>query len=129
MIPYPNINPDLVTIGPLHVRWYGLMYVLGFLAGYILVQRQDRSRQLGLVGTTAQDLIFYIAIGLIVGARLGYVVFYDYSQYMTYLTNPWRLLPPGMAECPSMAVFWAQHSPPGGSVAVAGFPSWPSLTV
>jgi phosphatidylglycerol---prolipoprotein diacylglyceryl transferase len=92
MIPFPNISPDAVVIGPIHIRWYGLMYVLGFLAAYFLIQRQDRSRQMGLVGNTAQDLIFYIAVGLIVGARLGYVVFYDYSQYMTYLENPLEII-------------------------------------
>ncbi len=92
MIPYPRINPDVFSIGPLHVRWYGLMYVLGFLAAYFLVQRQDRSRQMGLVGNTAQDLIFYLAIGLIVGARLGYVVFYDYNEYLTYLQNPLEII-------------------------------------
>jgi phosphatidylglycerol---prolipoprotein diacylglyceryl transferase len=92
MIPYPHINPDAIAIGPLHVRWYGLMYVLGFLAAYFLVQKQDRSRQMGLVGATAQDLIFYIAIGLIIGARLGYVVFYDYNEYMTYLKNPLEII-------------------------------------
>lgn len=92
MIPYPHINPDVIAIGPLHVRWYGLMYVMGFLAAYFLVQRQDRSRQMGLVGATAQDLIFYIAIGLIVGARLGYIVFYDYNEYLTYLKNPLEII-------------------------------------
>jgi phosphatidylglycerol:prolipoprotein diacylglycerol transferase len=92
MIPYPHINPDVFAIGPLHVRWYGLMYVMGFLAAYFLVQRQDRSRQMGLVGATAQDLIFYIAIGLIVGARLGYIVFYDYNEYLTYLKNPLEII-------------------------------------
>lgn len=63
MIPYPNINPELIAIGPLRIRWYGLMYVMGFLAAYFLIQRQERSRQLGLVGNTAQDLIFYLALG------------------------------------------------------------------
>ena len=92
MIPYPHIDPDLIAIGPIRVRWYGLMYVLGFLAAYILVQRQERSRQMGLVGNTAQDLIFYLAIGLIVGARLGYIVFYDYNEYLTYLQNPLEIL-------------------------------------
>ena len=92
MIPYPRIDPDIIAIGPFHVRWYGIMYVLGFLAAYFLVQKQDRSREMGLVGHTAQDLIFYLAIGLIVGARLGYVFFYDYSAYATYLRNPLEII-------------------------------------
>jgi phosphatidylglycerol:prolipoprotein diacylglycerol transferase len=92
VIPYPNIDPDLISIGPIHIRWYGIMYVVGFFAAYFLVQKQERSRQLGLVGTVAQDLIFYIAIGLIVGARLGYVLFYQYDDYMFYLKHPLEIL-------------------------------------
>ena len=85
MIPYPQIDPDLVTIGPIHIRWYGVMYVLGFVAAYFFIQRQERSRQVGLVGVVAQDLVFYLAIGLIVGARLGYLVFYQYHSYLSLL--------------------------------------------
>ncbi len=88
MIPYPRINPDIITIGPIHIRWYGLMYVLGFVAGYFLIQKQKRSKEVGLVGTVAQDLIFYLAIGLVVGARLGYVIFYQYNNYGHFLTHP-----------------------------------------
>lgn len=88
MIPYPRINPDIIAIGPIHIRWYGLMYVLGFVAGYFLIQKQKRSKEVGLVGTVAQDFIFYLAIGLVVGARLGYVIFYQYSNYWHYLTHP-----------------------------------------
>jgi len=40
MIPFPNIDPVIFSLGPLHVRWYGLMYVLGFMASYFLVRRQ-----------------------------------------------------------------------------------------
>ncbi len=88
MIPYPNIDPVLIQIGPVRIRWYGLMYVLGFAASYFLIQKQKRSREIGLTGQTAQDLIFYLAIGLIVGARLGYVLFYQYTDYSMYLKNP-----------------------------------------
>jgi phosphatidylglycerol---prolipoprotein diacylglyceryl transferase len=92
MIPYPNINPDLFSIGPVHVRWYGVMYVLGFIAAYFLIQKQQRSKEIGLVGTTAQDLIFYLAIGLIVGGRLGYLLFYEYNDFMPYIKNPLEII-------------------------------------
>jgi len=88
MIPYPHISPDLITIGPLHIRWYGLMYVAGFVTGYFLIQRQERSREMGLVGPVAQELVFTLAIGLIVGARLGYLLFYQYMDLTYYLTHP-----------------------------------------
>jgi len=80
MIPYPNIDPELFSIGPIKIRWYGLMYVLGFLGAYLLIPRQKRSREIGLQGAVAQDLIFYLALGLIVGARLGYILFYQFNN-------------------------------------------------
>jgi len=92
MIPYPNINPDLITIGPLRIRWYGVMYVLGFVASYFLIQRQERSRQIGLVGPVVQDLIFYLAVGLIIGGRLGYIIFYEFNNYGAYLSNPLEIV-------------------------------------
>jgi phosphatidylglycerol:prolipoprotein diacylglycerol transferase len=92
MIPYPNINPDIFSIGPVHVRWYGVMYVLGFIAAYFLIQKQQRSKEIGLVGTTAQDLMFYLAIGLIAGGRLGYIIFYEYNDLMPYIKNPLEII-------------------------------------
>ena len=77
MIPYPKISPDIFSIGPVHVRWYGVMYVIGFIAAYLLIPKQERSKQIGLVGTAAQDLVFYLAIGVIAGGRLGYILFYE----------------------------------------------------
>jgi len=88
LIPYPRIDPDLISIGPLRIRWYGVMYVLGFVSAYILISRQKRCQQLGLAGPAAQDLIFYLAVGLIIGARLGYVIFYQYTDYAFYLKHP-----------------------------------------
>ncbi|MGV8073880.1 MAG: prolipoprotein diacylglyceryl transferase [Syntrophobacteraceae bacterium] len=92
MIAYPQIDPDLFSIGPIHVRWYGMMYVIGLVAGYLLIERQKRSREIGLTGHTAQDLVFYLALGLIVGARLGFIIFYQYNYYLTYIKNPLEII-------------------------------------
>ena len=102
MIPYPNINPEIVSfgpydiaghsIGPIAIKWYGLMYVLGFIMSYFLIQKQERSRQMGLVGTVAQDLIFYLAVGLIVGGRLGYILFYEYNSFDGYFRHPLEII-------------------------------------
>ena len=88
MIPYPNISPDVFSIGPVHVRWYGVMYVIGFIAAYFLIQKQERSKQVGLVGTTAQDLIFYLAIGVIAGGRLGYILSTNIMNLCYYIKHP-----------------------------------------
>ena len=92
MLPYPKIDPVIIGIGPFKLRWYGLMYVLGFLSAYFLIARQRRARFLGLQGKTLQDLIFYLAIGLIVGARLGYVLFYQFPDLGSYVRHPLEII-------------------------------------
>ena len=92
MLPYPKINPNIIEIGPFKLRWYGLMYVLGFVSCYFLIGKQRRARDLGLVGAQLQDLIFSLAIGLILGARLGYVLFYQFSNYTYYLQHPLEII-------------------------------------
>jgi phosphatidylglycerol:prolipoprotein diacylglycerol transferase len=92
MIPYPHINPDIFRIGPVQVRWYGLMYVLGFLASYLLIPRQARSKAIGLVGSTMDTFIFYIFIGLLAGARLGYILFYQYHDLGAFLHDPVEII-------------------------------------
>ncbi len=92
MIPYPHIDPDLISLGPIRIRWYGLMYVLGFIASYLLIPRQDRAREIGLDEETTQDLIFYLIIGLVVGARCGYLIFYQYPNAAFYLHHPLEII-------------------------------------
>lgn len=92
MLPYPKINPNIIEIGSIKVQWYGMMYVLGFLASYFLISRQRRARLLGLEGTQLLGLIIALAFGLIVGARLGDVVFYQSYLYSYYLYNPIEII-------------------------------------
>lgn len=92
MLTFPHINPNIIEIGPLKVRWYGLMYVLGFLASYFLIPVQKRSREIGLTGKNLQDLIFYLALGLVIGARLGYILFYQYPAFPFYLHHPLEII-------------------------------------
>jgi phosphatidylglycerol:prolipoprotein diacylglycerol transferase len=68
------------------------MYVLGFLASYFLIGRQRKAQRLGLIGAQLQDLIFSLAIGLIIGARLGYVLFYQFSNFTYYLEHPLEII-------------------------------------
>jgi phosphatidylglycerol:prolipoprotein diacylglycerol transferase len=92
MLPFPRINPNLIEIGPFQIRWYGLMYVLGFLAGYFLISCQQKARELDLQGGKLQDLIFFIALGLIVGARLGYILFYQFPDFSIYMKHPLEII-------------------------------------
>lgn len=82
MLIHPDFDPVAFSLGPLHVRWYGLMYLLGFLAGWAL--GRYRVKQPGSGWTTAQmdDLVFYVALGAILGGRIGYVLFYSFSNFL-----------------------------------------------
>ena len=92
MLTFPKISPNIIEIGPFQIRWYGLMYVLGFLASYFLIARQARARRLGLQGAQLQNLIFFLAIGLIIGARLGYILFYQFPNLSDYLKHPLEII-------------------------------------
>jgi len=79
---YPEFDPILLEIGPLAVRWYGLMYLLGFAGAWWL--GRVRARRPGSVLTEQQldDLIFYGALGVILGGRLGYLFFYSFDAWL-----------------------------------------------
>ena len=85
---YPEIDPIIFSIGVLKIRWYGLMYLFGFIAAMLLARK--RSQQLGSPITTLQveDLIFYSMLGVILGGRLGYVFFYGWQQL---IVDPWYI--------------------------------------
>jgi phosphatidylglycerol:prolipoprotein diacylglycerol transferase len=89
MIPYPNISPEIVRIGPFAIRWYGLMYLIGFVSSYLLVER-DVKHAGGKIGGRPADPEFlssfytWLIVGLLLGARLGYVLFYDLGVYVTH---------------------------------------------
>lgn len=89
MIEFNSIDPVAVRIGPLAIRWYGLMYLLGFGAAWWLGRR--RTVQPGAPVTAAQmdDLLFYGALGVILGGRIGYMLFYGREQL---LDDPLSLL-------------------------------------
>ncbi len=88
MLPYPHIDPVIVQIGPLAVRWYGVMYLAGFAAGYLIIRHLARWRGLALKGEAVSDLLFYCVVGVILGGRLGYALFYNFSFY---LHAPWKV--------------------------------------
>jgi phosphatidylglycerol:prolipoprotein diacylglycerol transferase len=84
-----NIDPILVELGPIKVGWYGLMYVFGFAASYLLVRYQMKKKDFGLLKPEVENLYFYLILGLMIGARLGYVLFYDLK---VYLAHPFEIL-------------------------------------
>ncbi len=85
MIIHPDFDPVALSIGPLSIHWYGLMYLCGFASGILLGQYRAGQPASTWQKNEVIDLVFYIALGIIAGGRLGYVLFYNLSFY---LTNP-----------------------------------------
>ncbi len=84
MFTYPNIDPVIFSLGPLQVRWYGLMYIFGFLATYLLVGYQTRKFHWQLLLKHLDNLNLALIAGVILGGRLGYVVFYNLPYYLQH---------------------------------------------
>lgn len=89
MIVFPDINPVAFSIGPVHVHWYGLMYLLGFALAWGLAHWRAKHYALPWTSEEIADLIFYSAVGVIIGGRLGYMLFYSSAEW---LIKPWLIL-------------------------------------
>ncbi len=92
---YPQIDPIALSIGPLHIHWYGLMYLFGFLFVWLLglyrVNKTDWTRQ------QLEDLLFYGAVGVIIGGRVGYAIFYDFQANLENPLNIFKIWQGGMS--------------------------------
>lgn len=88
ILPFPDIDPVLVRIGPLAIHWYGLGYVVGILFGWWYARRLVADARLwahGRAPMSAADLddfLVWAAIGIVAGGRLGYILFYDLARYL-----------------------------------------------
>ncbi len=98
MLTYPDIDPVLLQIGGLKIHWYGVMYLLGFSSAWWLGIIQTK-RQWAAFKTTEQvsDLIFYSAIGVVLGGRLGYVLFYNLPVYIAHPLDIFKIWQGGMS--------------------------------
>src|SRR3989338_6105590 len=88
MLAYPYIDPVAFSLGPIKVHWYGLMYLLAFLLAWGLALWRTKKYQLDWNAEQIQDLVFYGALGAIIGGRIGYMLFYDLPQL---ISQPWVL--------------------------------------
>lgn len=86
MLPYHNINPEIVSF-PLFgiefsVRWYGLLYVISFIIAYFLYRPFLKKKEVEIDRDKYESLLFYVMLGVILGGRLGYILFYNFRFYM-----------------------------------------------
>jgi phosphatidylglycerol:prolipoprotein diacylglycerol transferase len=89
MMTYPDIDPVLLAVGPLRIHWYGAMYLVGFVGGWWLGRLRAGRPDSGWDVRHVDDLLFYIVLGVVLGGRLGYALFYGYADL---LRDPLTLL-------------------------------------
>ncbi|MEN8168938.1 MAG: prolipoprotein diacylglyceryl transferase [Pseudomonadota bacterium] len=85
---YPNIDPVALSLGPLKIHWYGITYLIAFATAWWLGRYRARQSNSGWKVGQIEDLIFYGALGVVLGGRIGYVLFYNFSAF---LDNPLML--------------------------------------
>lgn len=82
---YPDISPIIFSIGPFALRWYSMAYLIGILAGWWLVSVRAKKYNLPLNKKNLEDIAFYMTLGIILGGRIGYVLFYGQA---VFINNP-----------------------------------------
>jgi len=97
MFVYPHPDPVALSIGPLHVRWYGLMYLVGFLSAWWLGRRRAAQPGSTWTPTEMDDFIFYCALGVILGGRLGWMLFYGTERIFADPLSVLRIWEGGMS--------------------------------
>lgn len=97
MLNYPDINPIAIKVGPLAVHWYGIMYLIGFIGGWWVLRLNIRRKKLPWTSEQLADLLFYVALGVVLGGRAGYVLFYNFWFYVSHPLQIFTLSSGGMS--------------------------------
>jgi phosphatidylglycerol:prolipoprotein diacylglycerol transferase len=102
ILTFPHIDPVLISIGPLAVRWYALAYIVGIIAGWIYARAIIASPKLWggpapLTVAAYDDFIVWITLGIILGGRIGYVLFYNFSHFREHPSEILQLWNGGMS--------------------------------
>lgn len=102
-LPFPDIDPVIIHLGPLAVHWYGLGYVVGILFGWWYAKRLVSTPRLWPNGQAPitpndiDDLLVWAALGIVLGGRIGYILFYDLSRYLAHPTDIFAIWQGGMS--------------------------------
>ncbi|CAB3682266.1 prolipoprotein diacylglyceryl transferase [Trinickia soli] len=100
MLIHPDFDPVAIHFGPLAVRWYGLMYLVGFILAVVIGRLRLRLPHVAAQGWTARDIddiLFYGVLGTILGGRLGYVLFYKADYYFAHPLDIFKVWQGGMS--------------------------------
>ncbi len=95
---YPDLDPVALALGPIKIHWYGLMYLVGLAGGWALARRRIRKRaDLGWTAQQVDDLLFYCAVGVVAGGRIGYILFYNFDAWVDDPLRLFRVWEGGMS--------------------------------
>ena len=97
MLSYPQINPVALDLGVIKIHWYGLMYLVGIGGAWLLASRRLKDFDPAWSKEKLSDLVFWVAMGVILGGRLGYVLFYDLAAYVAEPLKILRVWEGGMS--------------------------------
>lgn len=97
MLTYPTINPVALSLGPLDIHWYGVMYLIGFVGGWWLARLRARRPESSWTKQQVDDLVFYVVLGVILGGRLGYILFYGFENLLADPLSLFRIWEGGMS--------------------------------
>jgi len=119
-LPFPAIDPVLVSFGPIAIRWYALAYIIGILLGWLYARAIIRREQLWaspvpMTVSDYDDFVLWVTLGIILGGRIGYVLFYNPSYFATHPLESFQLWKGGMSfhggflGCVLAVVLFARH--------------------
>lgn len=97
MFVYPHINSVAFSVGPIKVHWYGIMYLLGFLSAWVLLNRRADQSRGAWTREQIGDVVFYAALGVVLGGRIGYMLFYDFWPFIYHPLTLFRVWDGGMS--------------------------------
>ena len=126
MLLHPNFDPVAIAVGPVEVHWYGLMYLFAFALGWWLGRIRTRDAWRGWSRDNVGDVLFYVALGVVVGGRLGYMLFYDLERLLAYPLSVFVIWRGGMSFHGGLlgvmvAMWWFARSHGRGFFEVADF--------
>ena len=98
MLSYPDIDPIALALGPIKIHWYGISYVVGIVAAWLLLRwRAKKNPLLGWKQEHIDDMVFYATLGIIVGGRMGSVLFYNLPYYLDHPIDIFKINQGGMS--------------------------------
>ncbi len=98
MLSYPDIDPVALALGPIKIHWYGITYVVGIVTAWLLLRwRADKNPLFGWNRNHIDDMVFFATLGVIVGGRLGSVLFYNLPYYLDHPVDIFKINQGGMS--------------------------------